>query len=168
MPRQNLGDANNIIIGAAEVQINGTDVGYTKGGTTVRYEPEFIEVMADQAVGVVRKARSLERMFVTTSMLEVSLEQLRRAFMQPSVNLSGSTLTLGYNNACWVEELAIVLVGSAPGAAGVCGTRTFTFGRCVTFGTREYNMQREEETAFEVEFEILKDNLGHFGTIIDS
>jgi hypothetical protein len=158
------GNADNIIIGAAEVQIDGSDVGYTKGGVTVRYEPEFIDVMADQAVGVVRKARSLERMFVVTTLLEVTLEQIRRAFMLPSANLVGQTLTLGYNNACWVDELAITLIGSGTS----CGTRTFSLTKCVTFGTREYNMQREEETAFEVEFECLKDSNGNFGTIVDS
>ena len=50
-------DATKIIIGAATVSVGGTDVGYTKGGVTVRYEPEFIDVIADQAVGVVKKAR---------------------------------------------------------------------------------------------------------------
>lgn len=159
-----MGTASNIIIGAANISIEGSDVGYTKGGVQVRYEPEFIDVMADQAVGVVRKARSLERMYVKTTLLEVTLAQVRRAFMQPHANLSGNSLTLGYNNACWVEELAIVLVGVSPG----CGTRTWTFGRCVTFGSREYNMKREEETAFEVEFEIMKDSQGHFGTVVDS
>ncbi len=158
------GVATNIIIGAAEVQIDAVDVGYTKGGVTVRYEPEFIDVMADQAVGVVRKARSLERLFIQTTLLEVTLAQIRRAFMQPSVNLVGSTLTLGYNNSCWVEELVITLIGVGPG----CGTRTWSFSKCVTFGTREYTMQREEETAFEVEFEALKDSNGNFGTVVDS
>jgi len=158
------GNAQNIIIGAAQVLIDSVDIGYTKGGAQVRYAPEFVEVMADQAVGVVRKARSLERMYVKTTLLEVSLAQIRRAFMLPAANLVGSTLTLGYNNACWVDEVVLVLIGSSPN----CGTRTFTFGRCITFGTREYNMKRDEETGFEVEFEILKDNDGHFGTITDT
>lgn len=164
MPKQNLGDADNIIVGAAEVQIDGTDVGFTKGGVTVRDEPEFIQIMADQVAGVVRVARTLDRMFVVTTILEVTLAQIKRAFMLPSVNLSGSTLTLGYNDACWVEEVSIVLVGVSPG----CGTRTWTLPKCVTFGTSEYNMAREEETAFEIEFEILKDSSGIFGTIIDT
>jgi len=157
-------NADNIIIGAAQVSIGGSDVGYTKGGVTVRYEPEFVDVIADQAVGVVRKGRSLERMYVMTTLLEVTLNQIRLAFMQPQANLSGQTLTLGYDDSCWVDEVAIVLVGVGPS----CGTRTFTFSKCVTFGTREYTMQREEETAFEVEFEILKDSNGAFGTIVDS
>ncbi len=160
------GNANNIIVGAATVSLDAVDIGYTKGGVSVRYEQEQVEVMADQAVGVVRKARSLERMYISTTMLEPTLERLRQAFMLPHSSLtSGNTiLTLGYNDACWVDELAIVLVGKSPG----CGTRTFTFSRCVTFGEREYNMQREEEVAFEVEFECLKDSSGNFGTVVDS
>jgi hypothetical protein len=157
-------DSNNILIGAATVSIDGADIGYTKGGTTVRYEPEFIDVMADQAVGVVRKGRSLERMYVTTTMLEITLLNLRKSFMQPAANLSGSTLTIGYNDSCWVDEVALVLVGKGPS----CGSRTFTFSKCVSFGTREYNMMREEETAFEVEFEVLKNSSGTFGTIVDA
>jgi hypothetical protein len=162
------GNADNILIGAAQVDIDGTDVGFTKGGTTVRYEPEFIDVMADQAVGVVRKARSLERMFVTTTLLEVTLEQIRLSFMQPATHLvGGSVLTLGYNDSCFVDELAIVLTGPGPGTGGLCGTRVWTFPKCISFGTKEVAMTREEETSFEVEFEILKDANGNFGTVVD-
>ena len=158
------GNAQNIIIGAAQVLIAGADVGYTKGGTKVRYEPTFKEVEADQVSGVVRKARTLERMYVITTVLEVTLEHIRRAFMQPIANLSGSTLTLGYNSACWVDQVALTLVGVSPN----CGIRTFSFPLCVTMGTREYIMKREEETAFEVEWEILKGAQGTFGTITDA
>ena len=158
------GDASKIIVGAATVTVAAVDVGYTKGGVSVRYEPEFIEIIADQAVGVVKKARSLERMYVTLTLLEVSLAQVRKSFMLPSNQLVGSTLTLGYNNACWVDEVGLVVTGKGPN----CGTRTFTFSKCITFGTREYTMQREEEVAFEVEFEVLKNAAGNFGTIIDT
>jgi len=159
-----MGNANNIIIGAASVSIGGTDVGFTTGGASWRYEPTFIDVEADQAVGVVRKGRSLERMFVTTTLLEVTLEQIRLATMQPQGNLSGQTLTLGYNNSCWTDEVAIVLTGVGPN----CGTRVFTFTKCVAMGNREYNMSREEPVQFEVEFEVLKDSSGNFGTVVDS
>ena len=167
-------NASNIIVCSASISLDGgggaVDIGYTIGGTTVRYEPEVREVYADQAVGVVRKARTSERMYVTTTMLEVTLVQLRRAFMLPAANYSSgtSTLYLGYNNACWTEEFKMVLTGVGPG----CGTRTFTFERVTTLNEKEYNMTREEETAFEVEFECLKTQVagqnGRFGTIVDS
>jgi hypothetical protein len=107
----------------------------------------------------------MEKMFVVTNVLEITLERLRQAFMLPSAHLVGGTsLTLGYNNSCWVDEVALSLVGKSPG----CGTRTWTFSKCVTFGTREYNMQRDEPTVFEIEFEALKDSSGNFGTVVDS
>lgn len=157
-------NANNIIQGAATVSIGGTDIGYTDGGVTWRHESTFVDVEADQAVGVVRKGRQLEKMFVTTTMLEITLANLRIATMQPAGNLSGSTLTIGYNNSCWTDELQIILVGPGPN----CGTRTATFVRCVAMGTREYNSQRTEATMIEVEFEVLKQSSGAFGTIVDS
>ena len=158
-----MANANNIIIGAASVSVGGTDIGFTQGGTIWRHESTFIDVEADQAVGTVRKGRSLEKMFVVTNMLEVTLANLRMAMMQPAGNLSGSTLTLGYNNSCWTDELQIILTGPGPN----CGTRTATFVRCVAMGNREYNMQRENATVLEVEFEVMKQNDGTFGTIVD-
>lgn len=155
---------NNIILGAAVVQIDSTDVGYTKGGTNVRYEPEYVDVVGDQSVGVVKKFRSNEKMFVVITVLEITLARIRDAFNYPSANLSGSTLTLGYNNACYIVEHDLILTGVGPS----CGVRTFHLTRCVAVGNREYKMSREEETAFEIEFECLKDSSGHFGTIVDS
>jgi len=159
-----MGTSTNIIIGAATVTVNGSDVGYTMGGTTIRYEPEVRDIFADQELGVVRKSRTAERMYVVTTLLEITLSQLRMAFMIPHAQLSGSThLTLGYSDACWVEESLLVLSGKSPG----CGTRTFTFNKVTTLNSKEYNMTREEETAFEVEFECLKSG-GSFGNIVDS
>lgn len=159
-----MGTAANIIIGAAEISIGGTNIGFTTGGSEVRYEPEFVEVIADQAVGVVRKGRSLERMYVKTTMLEVSLQQLRLAFMLPSANLSGSTLTLGYNDSCWTDEVAIILTGPGPN----CGTRTWTFPQCISMGNKVYSMKRDEPVQFEVEYECLKDSSGNFGSVQDA
>jgi hypothetical protein len=162
-----LANPDNIIIGAAVVLVNGTDLGYTKNGQTVRYKPEFISVVADQANGTVRKGRSQESMFIKFTLLEVSLEQLRIAMMQPHANLPSpyAVLTLGYNDACFTDEVEIELQGPGPD----CGDRTFNFPRCViTDAERMYEMKRDQEVMFEMEFEVLKDSSGHFGTITDA
>lgn len=158
-------DSNNIIIGAATISLGGVDLGYTQGGIIVAHEPEFIDVIADQAAGVVKKARSVERMYVRTTMLELTLENVRKTFMFPTANLTGGTsLLLGYNDVCWTDETTIVLVGSSPN----CGTRTFTLNTCVAMGSKEYTMTRENPAALAVEFEVLKDSNGNFGGIVDS
>jgi len=159
-----MASSDNILIGAAQISLDGVDLGYTKGGTMLRYEPTFVEVEADQAVGVVKRGRANERFYIVTTLLEITLENLRIAFMLPSASLSGSTLTLGYNNSCWVDEHALVLVGEAPS----CATRTVTITKAITFNNKEYNMQRDEESGIEVEFECLKDSNGEFGTIVDT
>ena len=157
------GTTSNIIIGAASVLINDVDIGFTKGGSSVRYEPSFTDIEADQVQGVVKKFRNMEKMYVKTTLLEQTLSNLRLSFMQPEEHLSGSRLLLGYGNPCYVEENKIVLVGKSPG----CGLRTFTLNRCVSVGEKEYNMNRDEETAFEIEFECLKGADGLFGQIVD-
>ena len=157
-------NADNILIGSATVSVNGIEIGYTQGGTTVAYDTEFVDVDADQANGIVRKGRSMERMYVRFNLLEVSLDQMRIAMMLPTVNLSGSVLTLGYNDACWVAENVISLVGPGPS----CGTRTFSLPKAVSFGSKEYGMTRDSATMYAVEMEVLKDTSGNFGTITDS
>lgn len=160
-------NSENIIIGAAVVLINNVDLGYTMNGQTIRYKPEFVTVVADQANGTVRKGRSQESMFIKFTLLEVSLDQMRIAWMQPTSNLPSpySVLTVGFNDACFTDEVEIELQGPGPD----CGGRTFNFPRCViTDAETMYEMKRDQEVRFEMEFEILKDTDGHFGTITDA
>lgn len=162
-----MANPDNIIIGAAVVLVNSVDIGYTMNGQTVRYKPEFVAVVADQANGTVRKGRSQESMFVRFTLLEVSLEQLRIAMMQPTSNLASpyNVLTIGYNDACFTDEVEIELQGPGPD----CGARTWNFPRCViTDAERMYEMKRDQEVRFEMEFEILKDTNGAFGTVTDA
>lgn len=164
-----MGTADNIIIGAPSViTIGGVDIGFTQDGLTLRFEREYVDVPADQAVGVVKKARSIEKMFIATTLLEITLNNLRIAWDQPPSNLSGgsATLILGYDNSCDVNEHAIVITGIGTS----CGTRTVTLHRCVSINESEYPMSREEASSISIEFECLKDpsNSNNFGQIVDS
>jgi len=157
------GNADNIILGAAVINLDATDVGYTSGPTTIRYEPTWVEIEAEQAVGVVSRKRSNERLFVTMTLLEPTLENMRISFNYPEALLDGSTLTLGYNSSCVVQEQAMTIITVGPS----CGSRTFTFPTAVAVGEKEYTMSKEEPVQFEVEFEILKASDGTFGTVVD-
>ena len=84
--------------------------------------------------------------------------------MYPVASLSVNTLTLGYNDVCFVDEIQIVLVGKSPS----CGTRTYTFTKCISMSQIELIQQREEEQILEIEFEAIKDANGQWGTIVDS
>ena len=157
-------EPDNIIVGAASVSIGPNaevNLGYTKGGVSVRYENELVETLADQVVGVVDKSRSLERMFVAFSMTEATIANLSFYF---DVAGDGSSMTVpSVANACNVNGGKLTIIGVGPS----CTTRKFTFNRCFVSKGTEYKMSREEETLIEVEFEVMKNSSGQFGTIID-
>lgn len=160
-----MANENNLVLGAATISLDGVDVGHTMGGATVRYDSTLVEMESDQSNGVVRLARSGEKMFVTFTLQEMTLANLRRAFMLPAASLVGSTLTLGYNGTCWMDEPEIVLVGPSPS----CGTRTITLDRCSpTAKSKEYKMMRTEQSVMELEYMALKNSSGNFGTIVDT
>lgn len=158
-------DVENIIIGAATVCIDGTDIGLTVGGVNVRFERTFVEVEADQLVGIAKRFLNIERVMVEFAMLEVTLENMRIALGYPASLLTGGTkLCIGYNSSCSLPEHEMVLKGAGPG----CGCRTFVLDRVVSVSSPEYNMQRTQEVQFKVEFEALKDDdSGQFGCIYD-
>jgi len=157
---------DNIIVGGATLCVDGTFFGLTTGGTTIRQESEYGEVIADQFNGVVKKFRSLERFFIATTLLEVTLDKLLVAFGYPTANLTSATsLLLGYNSSCFQNEKELVVKGAGPG----CGCRTFVFDRVTNVQTTvEYQMFRDQATQLAVEFEALKSCPdGYFGMVVD-
>jgi len=151
------GNALNICVGPATLSINGTDVGYTKGGVSIRMPRSYLEIVADQAMGVVKIAKTLEQMMVKTTLLEATLANLRWAWDQAAESAIGVA-----DAVC--NEVALVVVGVAPSG----GTRTFTLTKCVPQGDSEVVYSREAETGLEVEFQCLKASTGAFGTLADS
>lgn len=156
----------NVAIGSAVLTLNAVDVGFTRGGITIRYERTVIDIEADQADGTIRKSRSSEKMFVVVNLLEITLENLRLAMMLPTSALVAGVLTLGSNDACFTDEVAITVVGPRNGA---CDIRTFAFTRGVVIGNIEYMFKRDDAVELKLEFEVLKDDTtGVFGTITDA
>lgn len=150
------GNALNIVVGPGTISINGTDCGYTKDGISVRLPREYLEVKADQNIGVVKMAKTLEQLFVKTTLLEATLPIMRWAWDQQESQLGAEGDT-----PSTVNEVAIVLTGPAPNGA----TRTITLPKCVAQGDAELTWSRETETGLEVEFQALKDEDGSFGSM---
>ena len=85
---------------------------------------------------------------------------------QPTANITGSYYYLGYEDSCSISTHTLKLVGKGPG----CNARTFYFYECIQISDSEYSMSRENPTALEVEFEVLKSssNSNKFGWVIDA
>jgi len=152
-----MGNTSNIVIGSGTIALASVDLGFTKDGIAVSNEREYVDIMADQLVGLAKKAKSMERMIVRTTLLETTLANMYSAWDLPSGSLGA-----GFGSS--VNEKTLVVTGPAPSDA----TRTFSFSRVVSIGNSELMYGREEESALEVEFECLKDSSGKFGTCVEA
>jgi len=149
-----MGNVLNILHGPCEVFINGTSVGYTTGGVRIRKSVEQLDVEADQVVGVIVKKTSMERMFVATTLLESTLENLMKAMSEPASNTAGSG-DLEYGSASpEVQEYLLTLTGAGPNGK----TRRYTLYRAAVSGDREFTFgERGAVTSIPIEWECMKD-----------
>lgn len=152
-----MGLTTNIVIGPGTISVGGTDLGFTKDGIAVSNEREYVDIACDQLVGLAKKAKSMEKMMVKTTLLETTLTNMYLAW-----DLPDGSLGAGFGNN--VNEKTLVVTGPAPSG----NTRTFTFARAVSVGSSELMYGREAESALEVEFECLKNSSGQFGTAADA
>lgn len=157
---------DNIIVGSAQVSVDGVNIGYTQGGVTLRKQTEWFDVDADQMTGIAKKVPTLERMFVSFTMLEATYDNLQRALNEPDANVNGSDLSFGCA-APVADEHTLTITGKAPGSK----TRTYTIYRAVAVEDVEHVVgARDQAGAIPVGFELLKDSAhsDHFGTFSDA
>ena len=150
-----MADTDNIIVGSASLSIDGVDVGYTQGGVTLRKSNEFVDIDADQLGGVARKVNTFERMFLSTTLLEVTRENMQKIMNEPSAHLTGSQLNFGSASPT-TTEYELTVTGEAPGTST---TRTYTFYRAIPVDEVEHMIgSRDTASVLPVGFELLKDD----------
>ena len=161
-------DADCIVVGAANICCDDEDLGFTDGGITIRYEPEFFDVTADQAFGTIAKRKIDEKMFVEFELICISLDNIRAAMALPSSNLdmNGGCLLLGYEQATCDDEVTcdLKLYGPGPG----CSTRTWHFPCVSPSEGFELSLSRTEAQKLSVTYEVLKIEGGYFGLVCDT
>ena len=152
-----MADKNNIIVGSASLSIDGVDVGYTQGGITMRKSNEFVDIDADQLAGVARKVNTFERMFLSTTMLEVTRANMQKMFNEPTSSLTGSQLSFGSGSPT-TTEYVLTVTGKAPGSS-TTAVRTYTFYRAIPVDEVEHMIgSRDTPGVIPVGFELLKDD----------
>lgn len=172
-----LGSASNVIVGAASICVTqdlvSSDLGFTDGGITIRYEPEYLDVFADQVKGRIAKRLSDEAMFVEFQLIEMTLDNIRRAMGLPSSNIvtidSDDVLVLGYSQTCSTDTtFELQLQGEGLN----CCTRYYHFYAATPSAGFEISLSRDETAKLSVTFEILKvasvNYGGVFGIIWDA
>lgn len=146
-------NVNNIIVGAADLYMDGVYMGYTSEGIVLRKTNEWLDIIADQAGGKMKKIRTLESMMLSTQLLEATLDNLAAVLNEPDSNLrTGSMYILG-DPALSVEEHSFKIVGPGPGTL----TRTVNLFRGVIISDVEYPFKRDAVSQLPFEVELLKD-----------
>jgi hypothetical protein len=155
---------------------NWRDVGYTTDGLELMYEPQYGEVVVDQALDAVLLFKQSMKVSLKTTMSEATLENLFIAFNQST----GLTRTDVDNAEIEVQggvlgeypaERSFVAVGGAPrptlGAAN--SQRLYYAARVMNVESSSHSLKRNEETKVPVSFRLLPlaSTSNAYGRIVD-
>lgn len=156
----------NIVVGAATLYMDGVNLGYTTDGIMLRKANEWLDIIADQAGGKLKKIRTMESLVLTTTLLEATLDKLGAAMNEPTSNkLMGSMYIIGDPDLNTTEH-SFQIVGKAPGTM----TRTVNLFRGVIISETEFAFKRDAASTIPFEVELLKDSRYNdtFGNFFDA
>lgn len=92
-----MGDITKVKVGVCSVTYNGLDLGHTKGGVEVSYEPTHMDVQVDKyGTTVVEKYLTGEKFTAKVPLAEYTIANLRNAMPQASfAGAANARITLG-------------------------------------------------------------------------
>jgi|SRR3990167_565845 len=152
-----MADITNVKVGACSVTYNSVDLGHTKGGVEVSYEPVFHDVSVDKyGESVVEKYLMGEKWTVKVPLAELTIANLKVAM--PAGTFAGAAnarLTLGHSAGTKATTSAAQLVLHPLNM----GTRAndIVLHKAFVASTIDLQMKVDEENIIEVEFEALVD-----------
>lgn len=104
-----MADIANVKLGACSVKFNNVDVGHTKGGVTVTYEPEYHDITVDKYGNTVaEKVLIGESLKVTVPLAEYTIANMGIAF--PAGTATTEKVTLGLDAGARMSTYAKQLV----------------------------------------------------------
>jgi len=161
----------NVKIGACRVSYKGVDLGHTKGGVTVSYEPEYADKSVDRW-GNSKVGRALigEVLTATVPLVELSIANLLRVMPATSAN-AGQAATLGRQARDLTGDEGELILHPLRNADNNLSEDIVIYKAVVTSNV-ELNYEVDNQTVYEVTFEGYVDTgrtdgaaLGHFGRI---
>lgn len=165
-------DITNVKVGVCTVTFNGIDLGHTKGGVEVSYEPVYKDVSVDKyGETVVEKYLMGEKFTAKVPLAEYTIANLRNAI--PNATFAGAAnrrITIGKSAGQSAKALAYQLVLHPQNE----GTRAFdiVMHKAFVSSTVVLNHKNDEEKIVEVTFEALLDETksdgNYLGLIGDS
>lgn len=166
-------DVTNVKVGACSVTFNSIDLGHTKGGVEVSYEPIYHDVSVDKyGETIVDKYLIGEKITVKVPLAEFTIANLKVAMPQGTfAGAANARILLGKTaGATKASSLAAQLVLHPLNM----GTRAndIVIHKAYVSSTVDLKMMVDEEKVYEVEFEALLDETktdgNYLGLIGDS
>lgn len=107
-----MADVTNVQVGVCSVSYNGYDLGHTKGGVEVSYEPVYHDVMVDKyGETVVEKILTGEKLTAKIPLAEFTLSNLDKIIPQGTITGAGDTrLLIGHSAGVRGKQFAAQLV----------------------------------------------------------
>jgi hypothetical protein len=154
------------------------NVGYTRNGLELQFQPDFGEVQVDQVLDVAKLYKQGMKVNLATAFAEATLENLLLALAYKDTELTGSkstsagrvlNMSAGKIGECPVER-GLVAVG--PGTGDCVNSdsveRVYTAYRALSIENVTVSAKRDEASMFEVSFRLLpEDTSGSYGKIVD-
>jgi len=151
-----MSDITNVKLGVCSVKFNNIDLGHTKGGVTVTYEPTYHDLTVD-AYGetVIDKTLLGEKLTAKVPLAEATLENLQVAI--PEGTKSGDKITIGSSVGDTLSTSAKMLVLHPIANASSNLEDDVVFHKAVVASTVELPYTNDGERIIEVEFVALID-----------
>jgi hypothetical protein len=167
-----MADITNVKLGACSVNFNAVDLGHTKGGVTVSYEPEYYDIAVDKYGNTpAEKVLVGESLKVTVPLAEATLANLKIAM--PAFTADGDdALTLGKEAGERMAQYAKQLILHPLANATDDRTEDVVIYKALVVEPIEYKFTNEGERIIEVVFQALIDETksdgNYLGLIGDS
>lgn len=166
-----MANIENVKLGVCNVVYGDTDLGHTKGGVNVSYEPTYHDVAVDKYGNTIADKRLQgEKITATVPLAEATLDNI--AITIPEGTKSGSKITIGSTVGDSLKDKAQQLV-LHPVANAVDNLEDdVIIHKAVVVNTIEIPFQNDAERILNAEFESLldesKDEGNYLGMIGDS
>jgi hypothetical protein len=152
-----MADVTNVKVGACSVTYNGTDLGHTKGGVELSYEPVYHDVTVDKyGETIVDKVLTGEKITCKVPLAEFTIANLKVAMPQGTyAGAANARITLGHSAGTRASSSAAQLVLHPLNM----GTRAndIVLHKAYVSNTVDLKMMVDEEKVIEVEFEAILD-----------
>lgn len=167
-----MADVTNVKVGACSVVFNSVDLGHTKGGVEVSYEPIYHDVSVDKyGETIVEKYLMGEKITVKVPLAELTIANLKVAIPQGTfAGAANARLTVGHSAGTKATDNAAQLV-LHPLNMGTLAN-DIVLHKAYVASVVNLQMKVDEENVYEVEFEALLDETksdgNYLGLIGDS